>query len=141
MRTTIKRAIPLFLLVTILLSLAAPASARASTHFSSAGVSVTAKGSGKLQIEMVARATEKMISLGVSYVNIKEKQPNGTYRTVKTYTSSTNPSLIQKNRISFHALLTYQGKSGKTYQVTVTFRAENSTATTTVMRTSRAIVV
>lgn len=49
MRTTIKRAIPLFLLVTILLSLAAPASARASTHFASAGVTVTAKGGGKLQ--------------------------------------------------------------------------------------------
>lgn len=141
MRTTIKRAIPLFLLVTILLSLAAPASARASTHFSSAGVSVTAKGGGKLQIEMVARATEEMTSLGVSYVNIKEKQSNGTYRTVKTYTSSTNPALIQKNRITFHTLLTYQGKSGKTYQVTVTFRAENDYATTTVLRTSRAITV
>lgn len=141
MCTTVKRALPLFLLVAILLSLAAPASARASTHFASAGVTVTAKGGGKLQIEMVARATEKMTSLGVSYVNIKEKQTNGTYRTVKTYTSSTNPSLIQKNRITSRALLTYQGKSGKTYQVTVTFRAENDYATATVLRTSRAITV
>lgn len=140
MKKTMKRVVPMLLLVAVLFSIAVPAGAEASSYFISSGVTITAKGGGNLQISLSAQATDVMKSLGASYVAIKEKQSNGTYCTVKTYTKATRPSLVQNNRASFRTFFYYQGKAGKTYQVFVTFRAENASGVGTITQTSRNVV-
>ena len=134
------RILTLCLLVVLSLSLAIPASARASNYFNSTGVSVTAVGNGKIQIITTVRATDIMTELGATSLVVKEKQPNGTFKTVHTYTKENLPSLVQRRQASARTELFYQGTPGKTYQVTAFFFAKNNSGSDTRVRTSSSVV-
>lgn len=121
-----KRSLALFLLLTLLFSITIPASARASEYFHRTYVKATDIGSGVIRILVDVGATETMQELGATQVIVYEKQSDGSYDPVKTYTRSEYPSLISYNRASHASYITHYGTPGKSYYALCAFYAKNS---------------
>lgn len=121
-----KRSLALFLLLVLVFSITIPASARASEYFHRTYVKVTDIGSGVQRILVDVGATETMQELGATQVIVYEKQSDGSYDPVKTYTRNDCPSLISYNRASHVSYITHYGTPGKSYYALCAFYAKNS---------------
>lgn len=119
----------LLLCLVLLFTMAIPAGARASDYFHRTNISATAGGGGTLRIKLNIAATGTMQELGATEVIVHERQANGTYKPVRTFTRNQNPSLIRKNSSSNVVSLTYKGTPGKYYYITAHCYAKNASGT------------
>ena len=58
-----------------------------------------------------------MQELGATEIIVHERQANGTYKPVRTFTRNQNANLIRKNCASNVISLTYKGTPGKYYYI------------------------
>lgn len=128
MKVTKKKLISLSLCIVMLLFvLVIPASARASAYFSYTSLYAEDLGNGTISIKVHALGTGTMQEIGATQVIIYEKQSDGSYDPVRTYTKGDYPSLISYNRASHLSYVTYYGTPGKSYYALCAFYAKNAT--------------
>lgn len=140
MKATRQRLISLSLCVVILIfSMTIPASARASAYFDFTNAYVSDAGNGAVRIKVHVLATGTMQEVGATQVVVYEKQSNGSYTSVFTFTREKYPSLITKNRLSYITYVTYPGDTGKSYYVSVAFYAKNLSGSQTKWGTSNIV--
>lgn len=99
--------------------------ARASDYFAYTFVNAAAVGGGRVTFEFDVNTTHTMDEVGASRIIVWERQSDGTYDNVKTYTRYNTSGLIEKDATCAYAAVTYQGKSGTDYYATVTFYAKD----------------
>lgn len=125
-------------LVTVLLCMIGSASASSeidvysSNYILSCNATLSSSGNGKLTITASERTNGTMSTLGVSAIRIYKA--DGTY--VTRILGSSSNGLLKKNGTSFNGSYTYQGSSGTSYYVVVTFTASNSSGSDTRMITT-----
>lgn len=102
------------------------AAARASAYFAVTDVVAYAEENGKILIEADACATDIMDEIGVKSITIYEKQSNGYYDDVKTYTRYNTSGMISTNNYEHFKSITYQGTIGKKYYAEIAFYAKDS---------------
>lgn len=102
------------------------AAARASDFFAVTDAVAYAEENGKILIEADVCATETMDEVGVKSITIYEKQSDGYYDDVKTYTRYNTSGMIATNIYEHFKSITYQGTIGKKYYATIAFYAKNS---------------
>ena len=124
-----QKQLSLLLCLALLFTMAIPASARASDYFNNTYVSATAAGGGTLRIKVDVAASGTMKELGATEIIVHERQANGTYKPVRTFTRNQNANLIRKNCASNVISLTYKGTPGKYYYVTAHCYAKNASGT------------
>lgn len=140
MKTAKHKFIPIFLCIVILVfCMVVPASARASAYFDYTSVYVENLGGGTLNIQIHVLSTGTMQEVGASQITIYEKQSNGNYSPVFTFTRENYPSLITRNRISYITAVTYYGDPGKSYYALAAFYAKNTSGSQTLWRTSNTV--
>lgn len=100
---------------------------QASNYFGSTEVTCIPTGSGKVTVEVEIIATHTMTSLGPTKIEIWEKQSNGSYSKVKTYSGG----MLSSNTSHAFATKTYQGTSGTKYYARATLYAEDSNGSAT----------
>ena len=91
-----QKQLSLLLCLVLLFTMAIPAGARASDYFNNTYVSATAVGGGTLRIKVDVAASGIMQELGATEIIVHERQANGTYKPVRTFTRNQNANLIQK---------------------------------------------
>lgn len=114
------------ILTATLLEPMACATARASDYFAVTSAVAYAEENGKILIEADVCATETMSEVGVKSITIYEKQSDGYYDDVKTYTRYNTSGMIAANNYTHFKSLTYQGTIGKKYYAEIAFYAKNS---------------
>lgn len=124
-----QKQLSLLLCLVLLFTMAIPAGARASDYFNNTYVSATAVGGGTLRIKVDVAASGIMQELGATEIIVHERQANGTYKPVRTFTRNQNANLIRKNCASNVISLTYKGTPGKYYYITAHCYAKNASGT------------
>ena len=120
----------LILSVALLVPMAC-AAARASAYFAVTDAVAYAEENGKILIEADVCATGMMDEIGVKSITIYEKQSDGYYDSVKTYTRDNTSGMIRTNNYDHFKSLTYQGTVGTKYYATIAFYAKNSSGSET----------
>lgn len=115
----------LFLTAALLVPMAC-AAARASDYFAFTDAVAYAEENGKILIEADVCATGMMDEIGVKSITIYEKQSDGYYDDVKTYTRYNTSGMISTNNYEHFKSLTYQGTVGKKYYADIAFYAKDS---------------
>ena len=115
----------LFLTAALLVPIAC-AAARASDYFAFTDAVAYAEENGKILIEADVCATGMMDEIGVKSITIYEKQSDGYYDDVKTYTRYNTSGMISTNNYEHFKSLTYQGTVGKKYYADIAFYAKDS---------------
>ncbi len=115
------------------------AAVQASAYFAVTDVVAYAEEDGKIYIEADVCATRTMEEVGVKSVTIYEKQSDGYYDEVKTYTRYNTSGMISTNNIHNFKSLTYQGTIGKKYYAEVAFYAKNSEGNETLYHDSNVV--
>lgn len=115
-----------FILSVVLLVPMACAAARASAYFAVTDAVAYAEENGKILIEADVCATGMMDEIGVKSITIYEKQSDGYYDDVKTYTRYNTSGMISTNNYEHFKSLTYQGTVGKKYYADIAFYAKDS---------------
>ena len=123
-----QKQLSLLLCLVLLFTMAIPAGARASDYFHRTNISATA-GGGTLWIKLNIAASGTMQELGATEIIVHERQANGTYKPVRTFTRNQNANLIRKNCASNVISLTYKGTPGKYYYITAHCYAKNASGT------------
>lgn len=151
MKTWRIRALSLCLMIVLTLGLSVPAAAanlpgsdaeiQASDYFGRRRVTVSAAGSGKLHIVVDVVATGIMQEVGATKVTVYERQSNGSYSAVRTYTRYDTPIMIEKNHLSNKFELTYQGTAGKYYYVIAACYAKNASGSEQISVASESVKV
>lgn len=108
---------------------------RASDYFWYTEVVATPVGNGKFAVEFDINATHIMDKLGATEIIIWERQSDGSYESVKTYTSG----LMDTNTAEAYRRVYYQGTSGVRYYATVALYAKDSSGSETLYSDSRVI--
>ena len=124
-----QKQLSLLLCLVLLFTMAIPAGARASDYFHRTNISATAGGGGTLWIKLNIAASGTMQELGATEIIVHERQANGTYKPVRTFTRNQNANLIRKNCASNVISLTYKGTPGKYYYITAHCYAKNASGT------------
>lgn len=114
------------ILTVVLLVPMACAAARASDYFAVTSTVAYAEENGKILVEADVCATETMDEIGVKSITIYEKQSDGYYDDVKTYTRYNTSGMIATNNYTHFKSLTYQGTIGNKYYARIAFYAKNS---------------
>lgn len=81
-----QKQLSLLLCLVLLFTMAIPAGARASDYFHRTNISATAGGGGTLWIKLNIAASGTMQELGATEIIVHERQANGTYKPVRTFT-------------------------------------------------------
>lgn len=102
------------------------AATRSSAYFAVTSAVAYAEENGKILIEADACATDIMDEVGVKSITIYEKQSDGYYDDVKTYTRYNTSGMISTNNYEHFKSLTYQGTIGNKYYARIAFYAKNS---------------
>ena len=142
MRAKVHRIMSVLLILLIICVSASPSQAiepRASDYFAVTQAWATALGGGKVIVEFDMGTTHTMKQLGAKEIVLKEKQSDGGYDTVKTYTSSNTAGLIKTNSTCAYGSVTYSGTSGKKYYAIVKFYAKNSDGSETLYQATNTI--
>ena len=124
-----QKQLSLLLCLVLLFTMAIPAGARASDYFHRTNISATAGGGGTLWIKLNIAASGTTQELGATEIIVHERQANGTYKPVRTFTRNQNANLIRKNCASNVISLTYKGTPGKYYYITAHCYAKNASGT------------
>lgn len=80
-----------------------------------------------------------MQELGAKMIVVNEKQSDGNYKAVYTFTPEKYANLIGKNGSKFSFKSTYQGVSGKQYYITAQLYAKNAKASSTIWAGSQTV--
>ena len=123
------RATALLLCVVLLFGLSISAGARESQCIDHYNVKASALGNGKISIEVALSGTEPMQEIGAKMIVVNEKQADGNYKAVYTFTPEKYTNLIKKNGRTFSFKGTYQGIAGKQYYITAQLYAKNASLT------------
>lgn len=115
-----------FLLLISMIPSISAIEARASDYFAATGAWATAIGRGKFVVEFDINATKIMDEVGATKILIKERQSDGSYDIVKTFTRYNTTSLIEKNSSCAYAKVSYTGTPGTKYYASVTLYAKDS---------------
>lgn len=126
MKTAKRSVLSLCLILVLAFGLTISASARASDYFNYGYVSASAAGNGKVSIKLDVSASGTMQEVGATQIIVYEKQADGNYKSVYTFTNAAYPNLIAKGRSSITTSVTYNGTPGKTYYVTAKCYAKNA---------------
>ena len=113
------------ILAVVLLVPMACATTRSSAYFAVTSAVAYAEEDGKILIEADVCATRTMDEVGVKSITIYEKQSDGYYDDVKTYTRYNTSGMIATNNYTHFKSLTYQGTIGKKYYAEIAFYAKN----------------
>lgn len=105
--------------------------ARSSDYFAMTEVWATATGSGKFIVEFDINATHTMTEVGATKIIIKERQSDGSYEGVKTFTRYNTSGLIQRNSSCAYAKVSYTGTPGTKYYASVTLYAKDGSGSET----------
>lgn len=114
----------LVLILTLLVPMACAAE-QASYYFAATDAVAYAEADGKIYIEADVLATGIMDVIGVESIIIYEKQSDGYYDDVHTYTRYNTSGMTRTNNVEHFKSVTYQGTVGKKYFASITFYAEN----------------
>ena len=129
MKRKILRMLTLALSCVMLFTITASAfstSTRASAYFSFTDVWATPTGSGNFAVEFEVNATKIMKEVGMTKIVIYERQSDGTYDDVKTFTRYNTSGLIATNNSFAGGTVYYKGKSGTKYYAMAVFYAKDS---------------
>lgn len=118
-------AIALTLAFTLLVPMACAAET-ASDYFAGTDAVAYAEANGKIYIEGECIGTGTMDEIGIKSITIYEKQSDGYYDSVYTYTRYNTSGMIAYNDYSHFKSVTYQGTVGKKYYAEIAFYAEDS---------------
>lgn len=144
------RIISLCLLMSLLIGSTLPAFAAApppdaeiqdSNYFYYKGLAAIPAGNGKLNISVSVKAKSIMTEIGATQISVFEKQSNGSYQEVRTYTRYNQSGMIFTHRSTANVNLTYSGTPGKYYYVTAACFCKNSTGSETIWVGSNAVKV
>lgn len=124
---THKRQFSFLLCLVLIFCMSISASARASDYFYRTSVSATNPGNGVVRIKIDVGATGTMQELGATQVIVHEKNSNGDYEPIFTFTRENTPSLVTQNRASYITYVNYYGSPGKSYYILCAFYAKKST--------------
>jgi len=114
-KKTLFRLAALMLIVVLCLGLSAPiAQARASNYIAAYGAYMNADGSGKVSVWYDVTGTGMMEEIGSTSIVIYE---NGSI--VKTFYSSSTPSMMTKNKAIHGGSVSYNGVAGRSYYAIV----------------------
>ena len=102
-------------------------------------VKASALGNGKISIEVALSGTEPMQEIGAKMIVVNEKQADGNYKAVYTFTPEKYTNLIKKNGRTFSFKGTYQGIAGKQYYITAQLYAKNAKASSTIWAGSQTV--
>lgn len=144
MKRKIQRTVSLFLSLLLLIAIIPSgnaAEARASNYFALTEVWATATGSGKFIVEFDINATHTMTEVGATEIIIKERQSDGSYNNVKTFTSDNTSGLITNNSSAAYGKVSYSGKPGTKYYAIVTLYAKDSKGSESMDQGSNTITV
>ena len=133
------RATALLLCVVLLFGLSISADARENQCIDSYNVKTSILGKGKISVEISLTGTEPMQELGAKMIVVNEKQADGNYKAVYTFTPEKYANLIGKNGRYFSFRSTYQGVSGKQYYITAQLYAKNTKASSTIWAGSQTV--
>lgn len=128
MKKALRRMGSLTAVLVLMLSLILPmacAAEQASYYFARTDAVAYAESGGEIYIEAYAHATDIMDKVGVESIEIYEKQSDGYYDVVYTYTRYNTSGMIRSNNFEHFKTVTYQGTVGKKYFADITFYAEN----------------
>lgn len=142
MKRKILRMLTLSLSCIMLFTISATAfatSTRASEYFSYTEVLPIATGNGNITVEFEVNATRVMQEVGVSKIMIWERQSDGTYDNVKTFTRYNTSGMIEYNSSFISSSVSYKGNSGTKYYATAVFYAKNSSGSEEIYSNSRVI--
>lgn len=112
---------------------------RASDYFAATGVWATATGGGKFVVEFDINATDIMDEVGATKIVIKERQSDGSYDIVKTFTRYNTSGLIEKNSSCAYGKVSYTGTPGTKYYATAKLYAKDSNGSETMYQGSNTI--
>lgn len=128
-----------FLLLIGIIPTGSAAEARASNYFAATSVWATATGLGKFIVEFDINATHTMTEVGAIEITIKEKQSDGSYDTVKTFTRYNTSGLIETNSSCAYGRVSYSGKSGTKYYAIARLYAKDSSGSETMYQSTKTI--
>lgn len=121
MKKILSRGISVFLLLVFMCSLSVPASASvyASKYLSKYDSTIAAQGNGVLRISVTVIAVETIDQLGASKI-VVERNINGSWTPMKTYTNEEYPELSTTNDYVHAKSVLYNGLPGCEYRAEVT---------------------
>lgn len=120
-----KKFVPVLLVLAMLLGLANTAYAAddqpapyASSYLEDYYVALSAKGNGKMQISMAVDGVGTQDKIGVSYIDIEEKE-NGKWSYYDTLYSVDHSDFFAYNTWEYTGAVAFYGTPGLSYRVTV----------------------
>ena len=131
-------AIVLTLALTLLVPMACAAE-QASDYFSVTSAVAYAEADGKIYVEGDCCGTGTMDEIGIESITIYEKQSDGYYDDVYTYTRYNTSGMISYNNYEHFKSVTYQGIVGKKYYARIAFYAEDSEGNETLYHNSNIV--
>ena len=108
---------------------------QASLYYASTEVTCIATGNGKVTVEVDINATHTMTKRGPLKIEIWEKQSDGSYQLVKTYSGG----MLTSNSMFAFATKTYQGTAGTKYYAIAKLYAKDDNGSQTMYQSSSTI--
>ena len=132
-----RRVIPALLVMVMLLGLVNTAYAaenqptpHASSYLDNYYVTLSAKGDGKMLISMGVEGVGRQDKIGVSYIDIEEKE-NGKWSYYDTLYSADHDDFFAYNALDYTGAVAFYGTPGLTYRVTIHVYAQKGTGSDT----------
>ena len=142
MKKNARRLCGLAAVLTLALSIMVPmacAAEQASDYFAGTSAVAYAEADGQIYIEGDCSGTDLMDEIGIESITIYEKQSNGYYDDVYTYTRYNTSGMISYNDYEHFKSITYQGTVGKKYYAEIAFYAEDSEGNETLYHDSNVV--
>lgn len=114
---------------------------RDSNYFASKKITVLPGNNGQLKISVSIKGKSVMTEIGAAQISVYEKQSDGSYTEVYTYTRYNRTGMILTNRGSAEINIIYGGTPGKYYYVTAACFCKNASGSETSWVGSNAIKV
>lgn len=131
-------AIALTLAFTLLVPMACAAET-ASDYFAGTDAVAYAEANGRIYIEGECFGTDIMDEIGIKSITIYEKQSDGYYDDVYTYTQYNTSGMIRYNNYEHFKSVTYQGTVGHKYYARIAFYAKDSDGNETLYHDSNVV--
>lgn len=137
MKKKLTKIVSIILLFSMMLGMLSTANAavQASHFFSATEVLAVATGSGKVTVEVEIMAAHTMDKVGTLSIQIWERQSDGTYQKVATYSGG----MLATNTMHSYATRTYHGTAGTKYYAVAKLYAKDSTGSETMYQYSNTV--
>ena len=128
-----------FAIIFTLTATATAATPRASDYFSFTEAFISKGDDGEIIVEFDTSATKTMRELGAKEIIIYERQRDGSYDEVESFTRYNTNGLIDTNTSAAYGRVTYEGTAGTKYYATVVFYAKDANGSETLYSDTRVI--